>query len=112
VHSEPSGSEVVLLRVSFNPESFSAQEPNASRSAAFEVVFFQTDSEQKILDVTTDTVGLRPGTYEPATQNSIELSVKLQLKPHATLLCVILHDVDSDSVGSVRIPIDKYLPAK
>lgn len=76
----------------------------------FEVLFFQLTAANKILDVTTQTVSMElpNAKYSEALKRGINTLEKLQLKPGAALLYVIVHDKRSDAVGSVRIPLDQY----
>jgi VWFA-related protein len=73
----------------------------------FEVLFFQLASNNAILDVTTQNVSveLTPARYGEALKRGINTSQKLQLKPGAALLHVIVRNKRSDAVGSVRIPL-------
>lgn len=76
-------------------------------NGAFEVVFFQLDDKNHIKDVTTETeeLDLKPETYRKLAQDGYTLPARLKLHSGATLLCVILHDRNSDAAGSVRIPL-------
>ncbi len=107
------GPGAMLAKVGFDPETLAAKAHDNRLQGQFEIVFFQLDRKNKILDVTTETVdlNLHPTTPEKATQGTMELPVKLQLKPHVTLLTVIFRDRNSDTVGSVQIPMQKYLSA-
>ncbi|HYL63795.1 MAG TPA: hypothetical protein VE077_14345, partial [Candidatus Methylomirabilis sp.] len=76
----------------------------------FEVLFFQLTAKNTILDVTTQnvTVQLSQAKYTEALKRGINTLERLQLKPGATLLYVMVHDKRSDAVGSVRIPLDQH----
>jgi|SRR5579863_2303559 len=76
----------------------------------FEVLLFQLTAENKILDLTTEPVSLEltEAKYSEALKRGINTLARLQPKPGAALLYVIVHDKRTDAVGSVRIPLDQY----
>jgi VWFA-related protein len=76
----------------------------------FEVLLFQLTAENKILDLTTEPVSLELSEekYSEALKRGINTLARLQPKPGAALLYVIVHDKRTDAVGSVRIPLDQY----
>jgi VWFA-related protein len=76
----------------------------------FEVLFFQLTAGNKTLHVTTEAVSveLSDAKYTDALKQGISTQAKLQLKPGAALLYVLVHDKKTDAVGSVRIPLDQY----
>lgn len=76
----------------------------------FEVLFFQLDPKNKILDVTTQSIALNftQEKYSEALKRGIKTLENLHLKPGAVVLYVIVHDKMTDAVGSVRIPLNRY----
>ena len=75
-----------------------------------EVLLFQLTAENKILDLTTEPVSLELSEekYSEALKRGINTLARLQPKPGAALLYVIVHDKRTDAVGSVRIPMNQY----
>jgi len=76
----------------------------------FEVLLFQLTAENKILDLTIEPVSLElsEAKYSEALKRGINTLARLQPKPGAALLYVIVHDKRTDAVGSVRIPLAQY----
>ena len=79
----------------------------------FEVLFIQLDAKSKLLDATnkTFTGSFAQPEYEKMVRGPMDVPVTLKFVPHATTLCVILRDDNSESIGSVHIPLDKYAAA-
>lgn len=102
-------SGTVEARVYVNPETLFSYEPGHGWKSDFEVLFFQLTAKNKILDVTTETVGLEliDAKYTKALKEGFDTLGTIQLKPSAALLYVIVHDKKTDAVGSVRIPLDQ-----
>jgi VWFA-related protein len=99
--------------VHINPQPMLLSGPNGHWTGNFEVMFIQLGDNNKLLDATQKDVDadLTPEKYAGVIQKGFTLPVLLPLKPGATLLCVILHDKNTDEVGSVRIPLARYTAA-
>lgn len=104
------GSSPVEARVYLSAQNLFTSHQPESWTTDFEVLFFQLTIRNKILDVTTQTVNveLTQAKYREALKRGIDTLERLQLKPGAALLYVIVHDKRTDAVGSVRIPLDQY----
>lgn len=103
-------SGTVEARVYVNPQTMFSHELGHGWKSDFEVRFFQLTAKNKILDVTTETVGLEltDAKYTKASKQGFDTVGTVQLKPGATQLYVIVHDKRTDAVGSVRIPLGEY----
>ncbi|HLZ51869.1 MAG TPA: VWA domain-containing protein [Candidatus Acidoferrum sp.] len=103
----PSGT--VEARVYVNAQTMFSNQLGHGWKSDFEVLFFQLTAKNKILDVTTETVGLEltDAKYTKALKEGFDTVGTIQLKPGAALLCVIVHDKKTDAVGSVRISLDQ-----
>lgn len=100
----------LTAKVHMNPQSMLTMQENGHWKGNFEVMFMQIDAKSKLLDATQKSVDadLDPKEYAEISQKGWDLPVQLKLMPGATLLCVILHDMSSNAVGSVRIPLAAY----
>ena len=100
----------IEARVYVSPQTLFTNQTGDAWKSSFEVLFFQLTAKNKILDVTTQSVNVELSAvkYNEALKRGINTLGRLQLKPGATLLYVIVHDRRSDAVGSVRIPLDQY----
>ncbi|MBV8205619.1 MAG: VWA domain-containing protein [Acidobacteria bacterium] len=61
--------------------------------------------------VKTFVVDLNQAQHEVAVQKGISASETLMIQPGAATLSIVLHDKNSDAVGSVRIPLGQYSAA-
>jgi VWFA-related protein len=106
------GSSPVEARVYLSPQNLFTNELGDRWKSDFEVLFFQLSAKNTILDVTTQSVSveLTQEKYSEALKRGINTLERLQLKPGAAFLYVIVHDKTSDAVGSVRIPLAHYSP--
>jgi len=77
----------------------------------FEVVFVQLGDADNPLTTNAEAVSanLRPDQVAQAFQKGWDLKVRFPIAHGATNLCVILHDILTDEVGSVRIPLKRYM---
>lgn len=105
--SDRVASSPVEARVYLSAQNLFASHSADEWNSDFEVLFFQFDPKNKILDVHTQQVNLKftQQKYREALRRGIDTLGILQLKPGAALLYVIVHDKTSDAMGSVRIPL-------
>lgn len=92
------------------PESLAAAltaEPNGHWTGRFEIVFAQLDGQHHVIGLTPRQINanLPPDKHVELFRNGWNLPVRLGIKPGTQTLCVILHDENSDAVGSVHIPL-------
>jgi hypothetical protein len=82
-------------------------------AGSFELMFMQLSDKEKLLDATQKDVNadLSPEKFEALARQGWVLPVDLKFMPGATMLCVILHDKNTEAVGSVRIPLTRYSAA-
>jgi VWFA-related protein len=99
--------------VHVSPQSMLSSAANGHWAGHIEVMFIQLGEKNKLLDATQKDVDidLTPDKYTSMVNNGFNLPVKLPLKPGATILSIILHDKNTDDVGSVRIPLARYTAA-
>ncbi len=96
--------------VHVSPQSMLSSAANGHWRGHIEVMFIQLGEKNKLLDATQKDVDidLTPDKYSGMVNNGFNLPVKLPLRPGATILSIILHDKNTDDVGSVRIPLAHY----
>jgi len=94
-------------RVYLDAQTLFRNELADSWRSDFELVFFQLDGQNQILGRATQNVSLvfPRAKYDEALKRGINTLERLQLKPGAAQLCVVIHDKKSDATGSVRIPL-------
>lgn len=108
--STPKGPELNAT-VHINPQPMLSSGPNGHWTGSFEVMFIQLGDKNKLLDATQKDVeaDLTPDKYAGVVKQGINMPVQLPMKPGADILCVILHDKNTDEVGSVHIPLARYV---
>lgn len=96
--------------VHINPQRMLTSARDGHWKGNFEVIFMQLGVKNKLLDATQKDIeaDLAPKEYAALLQKGWEMNADLKFMSGATLLCVILHDKNSDAIGSVRIPLEKY----
>jgi len=105
----PKGARIEA-HVHMNPQPILTIQNNGRWKGSFEVVFIQLDVKNKVLDVTQKDVDadIDANQYASVSQRGWTLPVDLKFMPGATILCVILRDKLSDTVGSLHIPLARY----
>lgn len=96
--------------VRLNPVSMLALEDDGKWKGSFEVVFMQIGKNNKLLDLTAESVDaeLSAKDYAKASQDGYQLPADLKFMPGVVELCVILRDKRSDAAGSVHIPLERH----
>lgn len=97
-------------QVWLNPVSMLALEDDGKWKGSFEVVFMQMGKNNKLLDLTAESVDaeLSGKEYANASQEGYQLPADLKFMPGVVELCVILRDKFSNAAGSVHIPLERY----
>jgi hypothetical protein len=100
----------VEVDASFNPGVMIDQSASGTWKGSFEILYFVMRQDGKVLSVPEQSyeLDLKPDTYQRLTQNGVFTKQPVETPPGAAALCVILHDKNSDAVGSVRIPLTQY----
>jgi hypothetical protein len=106
----PAGKGNLDAHVDFNPRSELRYQGNGRWTGNFRIEFMQLDATNHVLDATEKSldVNLLPADFPRVVQHGLDLPATLPFKPHAAVLCVIIQDMNSDDVGLVRIPLEKY----
>jgi hypothetical protein len=106
----PSGVTQLLTQVYFNPRSELKNGSDGRWTGSFQIEFLQLDDKNHVLDATEKSldVNLLPADFPNVAQHGLEVPASLPSMPHAAVLCVIVRDRNSDAIGSVRIPLEKY----
>ncbi len=105
-----SDSHDLLVTLHLDPRALLAQPSRAGPVPTFEVVLLQLNDKNAIVAQGRKGIGLdRQAIAEQSPPETAELRLSLQPSPGATVLWVILRDQHSSDLGSVRIPLGKYL---
>lgn len=120
----------VQLFLNLDPHNLLTTEDGNRWKGNFELLFFQlgrrrpavrhasdccvlrTRSEVEARDevpVKSYVLDLNPAEYQKAIATGMAGTKKLKLQPGASTLVIVVHDKNSDAVGSVRIPLAPYI---
>jgi len=106
------GTEDVLLKAQAHLDvvPMLTARQNGRWTGHFELIFMQLGKTDILLDVTRKDVDpdLTPEEYAKVSQAGWEEPAQLKIMPGADVLCVIVHDENTDAVGSVHIPLARY----
>lgn len=103
-------SDQIVATVDIPPQSLAtilAPESNGHTVGHFEIEFMEIGAKNKLLDATQKQIDadLKPHEYAAMIKGGWTVTARLPIKPGAQTLCVILHDENSDAVGSIHIPL-------
>ncbi len=100
----------IEAHVHLNPQPLLTFQDDGRWKGSFEVVFLQMDAKNKVLDVTQKEIeaNIGPDQYDALSRTGWTMPVSLKFMPGAAILCVILRDKLSDTVGSLHIPLAPY----
>jgi hypothetical protein len=79
---------------------------------SLDAVFTQMDAEEKVLTVRplTYKVDLKPEDYQASLDRGDELYAPLTLHASARTLRIVVRDPASGLIGSVTVPLERFLP--
>jgi hypothetical protein len=74
----------------------------------------QFDDKNQLLNAGQQTfpLNLSSSQYEQFLKQQVELTQEIKVLPHATQLRVVLCDGKTGKVGTVAVPLAKYLPPR
>ncbi len=103
----------LLATLRFQAQPLLRLQSDGDWTSNFEILFMQMDAKNKLLDATNKifTGSFAQSAYDKMIRAPMSIPVALKFMPHATVLCVILRDANSESIGSVHIPLEKYMAA-
>lgn len=107
--SGPKGRRL-YAQVRLNPVSMLSLQDDGKWKGSFEAVFMQLGKNNKLLDLTAESVDaeLSAREFANASHEGYQLPADLKFMPGVVELCVILRDKLSDAAGSVHIPLERY----
>jgi hypothetical protein len=81
-------------------------------TGAVQSVFVQLDGKGGIIHADDETfiLNLTPSVHEQTLRSGFNESERIRVLPSAAQLCIVLRDPSSDNLGSVSIPLARYLP--
>lgn len=115
VHLQPASStEEQTLNVDLHLDlhDIHMEQNNGFWTSALQTVFLQLDQRGEIIEGLDETlqVTLPPLAYEQALKDGLRNTRHVRILPSAAQLCIVLRDPSSGNLGSLSIPLAKYLP--
>jgi VWFA-related protein len=117
-HEHPANENVqaaptLTASLHLNLHDIQMEQKNGRWSGRIQSVFFLLNDRGEILGESDRTFRLllEPPVYERTLQNGLSDTRRLPIPPNATRLCVVVRDTSNNSIGSLFIPLDKYLLA-
>lgn len=101
------------LRVGVDLQNLRLNVIDGHHKGSLDAVFTQMDAEEKVLTVRplTYKVDLKPEDYQVALDRGDELYAPLTLHASARTLRIVVRDPASGLIGSVTVPLERFLPA-
>ncbi|HXW54219.1 MAG TPA: VWA domain-containing protein [Candidatus Cybelea sp.] len=111
VHVHILGPQTLVADLHFDLHEIGMEQNNGHWFGTLRLVFLQVNSQQQIVQVNDKTFHLNfdSPTYERLLKDGMIDTRRVQMLPNATQLSVVLRDASNGNVGSVAIPVAKYL---
>ncbi|GAC1669831.1 MAG: hypothetical protein NVS9B4_25880 [Candidatus Acidiferrum sp.] len=110
---QPSEPGVIGLKIWLDPRQLRLEENGGLRRGGLEFVLAQEDDQSKTL--ATDNHGiaiaLKPEQYQAMSRTGFALAMHLRVSAGASILKIIVRDTRAGTMGSLKLPLKKFLPA-
>lgn len=119
IHVQPAseaGEQAVNVDLHLDPHDIHLQENSGLWTGTLQTVFLELNSRGEIIQVLDESLQLTlpQNVYEQSLTKGLKNTKHIRIRPGATQLCVVLRDSSNGNIGSLAIPLAKYLsvPAK
>jgi len=116
VHIQPvseAGEQAVNVDLHLDPHDIHLEQNNGIWTGTLQTVFLELNSRGEIIQVLDESLQLTlpQNLYEQTLNNGLKNTKHIRILPGATQLCVVLRDSWNGNIGSLSVPLTKYLPA-
>ena len=116
VHVQPAseaGEQAVNLDLHLDPHDIHLEQSNGVWTGTLQTVFLELNSRGEIVQALDESLQLTlpQNVYEQALKNGVKNAKHIRILPGATQLCVVLRDPADGNIGSLSVPLARYLPA-
>jgi len=116
VHVQPAseaGEQAVNIDLHLDPHDIHLQQNNSLWTGTLQIVFLELNSRGEIIQVLDESLQLTlpQNVYEQTLKNGLKNTKHIPILPGATQLCVVLRDPANGNIGSLSVPLAKYLPS-
>jgi VWFA-related protein len=89
------------------------EQNNGAWGGSLQAVFLQLNSRGEIIQALDESLELNlpQNVYEQALNDGLKNSEHIRILPGAVQLCVVVRDTSNGNIGSLSVPLAKYLPA-
>jgi VWFA-related protein len=107
-------SRIVTTYIQLDLREIQMRLSNDRWAGAIQSTFLQLDKRGEIIHVDDEIfqLSLTPALYEQSLKNDVRETERIQILPLAVQLCIALRDPSTGNLGSIRIPLAKYVPAE
>jgi VWFA-related protein len=104
----------ISAMIFFDPRSIQFDMKGGQYTGSANLVLAQFDDRNQILNAGQQSfpLNLSSGQYEQFLKQQVELTQEIKVLPHAAQLRVVLCDGKTGKVGTVAVPLAKYLPPR
>jgi VWFA-related protein len=104
----------ISAMIFFEPRSIQFDLKGSQYTGSANLVLAQFDDKNQLLNAGQQTfpLNLSSSQYEQFLKQQVELTQEIKVLPHATQLRVVLCDGKTGKVGTVAVPLAKYLPPR
>ncbi len=115
VHVQPAdaaGKQPLNVDLHIDLHDIHLEQNNGAWSGSFQAVFLQLNSRGEIIQVLDESLELTlpQNVYEQALNDGLKNTKHIRILPGAAQLCVVLRDPSNGNIGSLSVPLAKYLP--
>jgi VWFA-related protein len=111
VQVQAAGPLALVTDLRFDLHEIGMEQKNGHWLGTLRVVFLQLNEKQEIVQVSDKTfhLDLAPAMYDRLLRDGMVDTRRLQMLPNATQLSIAVRDGSNGNVGSISIPVAKYL---
>jgi VWFA-related protein len=116
IHVQPvsaAGEQALNVVLHLDPHDIHLEQNNGLWSGTLQAVFLQLNSRGEIIQVLDESLELTlpQNVYEQALNDGLKNTKHLRILPGAIQLCVVLRNPSNGNIGSLSVPLAKYLLA-
>jgi hypothetical protein len=114
VQVQAAGPQALITELHFDLREIGMEQKNGHWLGTLRVVFSQLNSQEEIVQANDKTfrLDLAPAMYDRLLRDGMLDSKRLQMLPDATQLSIVVRDGSNGNVGSISIPVAKYLSSR
>jgi VWFA-related protein len=116
VHVQPPstpGQQVLAVDLHLDLHDIHMEQNNGRWTSTLQTVFLQLNTNHEIIHAIDEALQLTlpPAAYEHAQKDGLRNTRQIHVQPGAAQLCVVIRDPATGNIGSISIPLAKYLSA-